>query len=71
MQTHTHYFVAHALTHEKLVSLVAIMFELTGGLDFVAPIMLAVVVAVWVGNAINVESKAELTKQIYIHHLNQ
>lgn len=34
------------------VSLVVIMFELTGGLTYIVPIMVAVMVAKWVGDAL-------------------
>ena len=34
------------------VSLVMIMFELTGGLRYIVPIMVAVLVSKWVGDAI-------------------
>ena len=34
------------------VSLVVIMFELTGGLTYIVPIMVAVMVAKWVADAI-------------------
>ena len=34
------------------VSLVVIMFELTGGLSYIVPIMVAVLVSKWVGDAI-------------------
>eukprot|EP00761_Pharyngomonas_kirbyi_P003103 gb/GECH01003107.1/.p1 GENE.gb/GECH01003107.1/~~gb/GECH01003107.1/.p1 ORF type:complete len:752 (+),score=138.65 gb/GECH01003107.1/:1-2256(+) len=45
------------------VSLVVIMFELTGGLEYIVPIMLAVVISKWVGDAFNRESVYEM----YIH----
>ena len=34
------------------VSLVVIMFELTGGLTYIVPIMVAVMVSKWVGDAL-------------------
>ena len=34
------------------VSLVVIMFELTGGLTYIVPIMIAVMISKWVGDAI-------------------
>lgn len=34
------------------VSLVVIMFELTGGLSYIVPIMVAVMVSKWVGDAL-------------------
>ena len=34
------------------VSLVVIMFELTGGLTYIVPIMVAVMISKWVGDAI-------------------
>ena len=34
------------------VSLVVIMFELTGGLSYIVPIMVAVMISKWVGDAI-------------------
>lgn len=34
------------------VSLVVIMFELTGGLNYIVPIMVAVMISKWVGDAI-------------------
>ena len=34
------------------VSLVVIMFELTGGLSYIVPIMVAVLVSKWVGDAL-------------------
>ena len=34
------------------VSLVVIMFELTGGLTYIVPIMIAVLVSKWVGDAL-------------------
>ena len=33
------------------VSLVVIMFELTGGLNYIVPIMVAVMISKWVGDA--------------------
>ena len=33
------------------VSLVVIMFELTGGLNYIIPIMVAVMISKWVGDA--------------------
>ena len=36
----------------RSVSLVVIMFELTGGLTYIVPIMVAVMVSKWVGDAI-------------------
>ncbi|KAL9658318.1 hypothetical protein ABK040_015638 [Willaertia magna] len=42
------------------VSLAVIMFELTGGLEYLVPIMLAIVVAKWVGDAFNKENIYEL-----------
>jgi len=38
------------------VSLVVIMFEITGDVNFIVPIMLAVMVAKWIGDAIGKES---------------
>ena len=35
----------------NIVSLVVIMFELTGGLFYIVPMMLAVVLSKWVGDA--------------------
>jgi len=32
------------------VSLVVIMFELTGGLNYIVPVMLAIIVAKWVAD---------------------
>eukprot|EP00054_Salpingoeca_dolichothecata_P028709 m.220217 g.220217 ORF g.220217 m.220217 type:complete len:267 (+) comp26300_c0_seq21:376-1176(+) len=40
------------LTVCLLVSLVVIMFELTGGLTYIVPLMMAVVVSKWVGDAL-------------------
>lgn len=37
------------------VSLVVIMFELTGGLEYVLPIMVAVIISKWVGDAVERE----------------
>ena len=34
-----------------IVSLVVIMFELTGGLTYIVPIMVAVLISKWVGDA--------------------
>ena len=34
------------------MSLVVIMFELTGGLSYIVPIMVAVLVSKWVGDAL-------------------
>ena len=34
------------------VSLVVIMFELTGGLTYIVPIMVAVMISKWVGDAL-------------------
>ena len=34
------------------VSLIVIMFELTGGLTYIVPIMVAVMVSKWIGDAI-------------------
>ncbi|EFC37022.1 chloride channel ClC-3 [Naegleria gruberi] len=42
------------------VSLAVIMFELTGGLEYLVPIMLSVMFAKWVGDAFNRESIYEL-----------
>ena len=40
-------------SHPSLsVSLVVIMFELTGGLTYIVPIMVAVLVSKWVGDAL-------------------
>lgn len=36
----------------SLVSLVVIMFELTGGLTYIVPIMIAVMISKWVGDAL-------------------
>lgn len=44
------------------VSLVVIMFELTGRLEFIVPMMAAVMFAKWIGDAIN-------TKGIYDAHI--
>ncbi len=35
-----------------VVSLVVIMFELTGGLTYIVPIMVAVMISKWVGDAL-------------------
>jgi len=35
------------------VSLVVIMFEVTGGIEYIVPLMLALTIAKWVGDAIN------------------
>ena len=40
------------LTHTHTVSLVVIMFELTGGLSYIVPIMVAVMISKWVGDAL-------------------
>eukprot|EP00761_Pharyngomonas_kirbyi_P006646 gb/GECH01006654.1/.p1 GENE.gb/GECH01006654.1/~~gb/GECH01006654.1/.p1 ORF type:complete len:944 (+),score=219.26 gb/GECH01006654.1/:1-2832(+) len=45
------------------VSLVVIMFELTGGLEYVTPIMLTVLISKWVGDAFGKES-------IYEEHIH-
>eukprot|EP00818_Percolomonas_sp_WS_P000806 CAMPEP_0117436132 /NCGR_PEP_ID=MMETSP0759-20121206/849_1 /TAXON_ID=63605 /ORGANISM="Percolomonas cosmopolitus, Strain WS" /LENGTH=898 /DNA_ID=CAMNT_0005227721 /DNA_START=251 /DNA_END=2947 /DNA_ORIENTATION=- len=45
------------------VSIVVIMFELTGGLEYIVPLMLTVVVSKWVGDAFEKESIYEM----YIH----
>eukprot|EP01050_Picozoa_sp_SAG11_P004548 SAG11_NODE_293_length_11144_cov_4.661928_10_plen_173_part_00 len=37
------------------VSLVVIMFELTGGLEYVLPIMVSVIISKWVGDAVEKE----------------
>jgi len=37
------------------VSLVVIMFELTGGLTYIVPLMLAVMTSKWVGDALGKE----------------
>lgn len=42
------------------VSLVVIMFELTGGLEYMLPIMVAVMVSKWVGDACGKESMYDL-----------
>ena len=43
----------HALLNLRMtVSLVVIMFELTGSLEFIVPTMVAVMFAKWVGDAI-------------------
>ena len=34
------------------VSLIVIMFELTGGLTYIVPIMVAVMISKWIGDAI-------------------
>ena len=36
---------------QMTVSLVVIMFELTGGLNYIVPIMVAVMISKWVGDA--------------------
>lgn len=38
-----------------LVSLVVIMFELTGGLTYIVPLMVAVMTSKWVGDALGKE----------------
>lgn len=40
---------------ELAVSLVVIMFELTGGLTYVLPIMVAVLVSKWVGDGLGID----------------
>ena len=35
-----------------IVSLVVIMFELTGGLTYIVPIMIAAMISKWVGDAL-------------------
>lgn len=42
----------HSLSLPLPVSLVVIMFELTGGLSYIVPIMVAVLVSKWVGDAL-------------------
>lgn len=38
-----------------IVSLVVIMFELTGGLTYIVPLMVAVMTSKWVGDALGKE----------------
>lgn len=40
---------------ELLVSLVVIVFELTGGLQYIVPLMAAVMAAKWVGDSLGKE----------------
>ena len=52
---HTWYPVSATMPTLSLslsVSLVVIMFELTGGLSYIVPIMIAVLVSKWVGDAL-------------------
>ena len=44
------------------VSLVVIMFELTGGLTYIVPLMVAIMTSKWVGDAITKEG-------MYLFHL--
>lgn len=37
------------------VSLAVIMFELTGGLEYILPVMIAVIISKWVGDAFGPE----------------
>lgn len=51
------YYNYQYLTHCDMiilptVSLVVIMFELTGGLTYIVPIMVAVMISKWVGDAL-------------------
>ena len=41
----------YCLDSPPAVSLVVIMFELTGGLNYIIPIMVAVMISKWVGDA--------------------
>jgi chloride channel 3/4/5 len=56
------------------VSLAVIMFELTGGLEYVVPVMVAAVFARWVGDFFNSESvyemHIELNEYPYLHPQN-
>lgn len=46
------------------VSLVVIMFELTGGLVYIVPLMVAVMVSKWVGDAFSKEGMYPLEKKL-------
>jgi chloride channel 3/4/5 len=53
-----------------LVSLVVIMFELTGGLQYIVPLMAAAMTAKWVGDSLHREgmypsNKSSVTFGIY------
>ena len=57
------------------VSLVVIMFELTGGLVYIVPLMVAVMVSKWVGDAFSKEGMYPLlstlcciVKALFIKH---
>ncbi len=50
--THDRYHVSIPFTRLMSVSLVVIMFELTGGLTYIVPFMTAVMVSKWVGDAL-------------------
>ena len=43
------------MTRHVLVSLVVIMFELTGGLQYIVPLMAAVMTSKWVADAFGKE----------------
>ena len=51
MIVHTMLFISVCLT----VSLVVIMFELTGGLMYIVPLMVAILISKWVGDAFGKE----------------
>ena len=46
------------------VSLVVIMFELTGGLTYIVPLMVAVMTSKWVGDAITKEGMYLFTPKV-------
>ena len=49
-----HFTLSHChVPFMYVVSLVVIMFELTGGLNYIVPIMVAVIISKWVGDFFN------------------
>ena len=51
----THIPESDIVTRHVLVSLVVIMFELTGGLQYIVPLMAAVMTSKWVADAFGKE----------------
>lgn len=49
----TLYFLCVSLSAVGLVSLVVIMFELTGGLQYIVPLMVAIMTSKWIGDGLS------------------
>ena len=48
------------------MSLVVIMFELTGGLTYIVPIMVAVMISKWVGDALVKDGMYPVTSCVHV-----